>query len=118
MDRSYSPVSGFYESHSGRGYAGKRRSFSSSSPSKILSPSQKKLHMTLGVVSVVLLILAIFFTFLLAKQYTADELDGMSSNMSSLILWVKSTAGKVVVAFLWGIGIISIFPIVKHYYNL
>lgn len=108
MDRSYSPVSPYgraYESHA-RTYSSKNKSMFS----YLTSKKTKNLRLGLGVVAIVFLLLAIFFTVLLRRDFTIDELNGSWNKLAGIITWTKSSNGKIFVAFLWILFILAVVP--------
>lgn len=100
MDRSYSPVSPY-----GRAYESHARTYASRGGNKLFSylraRKNKQLRTGLMVTGIVLLVLCIFFTVLLKRDFTIDELNGSWKNLASTIVWTKSEQGKMFVGFLW-----------------
>lgn len=92
--RAYSPVSPY------------QRSFKS-----FLNRKTKHLHIPLGVLALIILALSVFFTVLLRRNFTVDELNGSWSRLAPVIMWVKSSqGGKILVGALWLAFILTVLP--------
>lgn len=107
MDNSYSPVSPYHTTYeNSRTYASKGRKMFS----YLTGERTKHLRITLAVVALISFIVAVFFTVLHRRDFTMDELNGSWKRLAGVIAFTKSSKGKVLVAFLWIVFILTVIP--------
>lgn len=105
--RNYSPFAP-------RSYAPRSRNSSPlSSFSFLTSDKTKHFRIALWVVALVLLGLAVFFSYsmFIFNKYSPDQVRSMYPKMASTVAWVGTTGGKLFLAALWAMFALTVLPI-------
>jgi type III secretory pathway component EscS len=90
-----------------------RKSSPLSSFSFLTSDKTKNFRISLLVIAVVLLGLALFFsyTMYLYRKHSQEQIRAVYPNLATTIEWTGSTSGQVFLAFLWIIFVLTIAPV-------
>jgi len=90
-----------------------RNSSPLSSFSFLTSDKTKNFRISLWVISIILLVLAMVFSYYLYlfRKHSPEQIRAVHPKLAKMIEWTGTTTGQVFLAFLWIIFALSVLPI-------